>query len=45
MERSGIRQGRMDWICLTEDRVMCGALVRIVLNIQIPEDIGIFMSS
>jgi hypothetical protein len=44
MERSGIRRGSMNWICLAQDREMCGALVSIVFNIQIPENIGIFMS-
>jgi hypothetical protein len=37
--------GGMDWIDLAQDRRQWGALVMTVMNLQVPQNIGKFLSS
>jgi hypothetical protein len=37
--------GDMDWIHLSQDRDTWGALVNMVMNLQVPQNAGIFLTS
>jgi hypothetical protein len=44
MDLREIGWGGMDWIYLVQDREQWGALVKTVMNLRVPKNIGKFLS-
>jgi hypothetical protein len=44
MDLGGITWGGMDWIDLAQDRDQWRALVNTVMNLQVPQNVGKFLS-